>query len=83
MDGKIIAVAIAPRGLGLRYWVFRHSGLEVGERFERVCSPSVHGAHGVVVSHPLSMREALGSIPSVSIFFFVLILCLMAAFVLV
>ena len=27
----------------------------------------VHGAHGVVVSHPLSMREALGSIPSVSI----------------
>ncbi len=26
-------------------------------------------AHGVVVSHPLSMREALGSIPSVSIWF--------------
>jgi hypothetical protein len=26
-----------------------------------------HWAHGVVVSHPLSMREALGSIPSVSI----------------
>ena len=25
-----------------------------------------HRAHGVVVSHPLSMREALGSIPSVS-----------------
>jgi uncharacterized membrane protein len=25
-------------------------------------------AHGVVVSHLLSMREALGSIPSVSIF---------------
>jgi hypothetical protein len=25
-------------------------------------------ARGVVVSHPLSMREALGSIPSVSIF---------------
>ena len=25
------------------------------------------GARGVVVSHPLSMREALGSIPSVSI----------------
>jgi hypothetical protein len=24
-------------------------------------------AHGVVVSHPLSMREALSSIPSVSI----------------
>ena len=32
--------------------------------------PYVHGAHGVVVSHPLSMREALGSIPSVSIFVF-------------
>ena len=28
---------------------------------------SNHWAHGVVVSHPLSMREALGSIPSVSI----------------
>ena len=28
----------------------------------------VDRAHGVVVSHPLSMREALGSIPSVSIF---------------
>ena len=27
-------------------------------------------AHGVVVSHPLSMREALGSIPSVSMSFF-------------
>ena len=26
------------------------------------------GAHGVVVSHPLSMREALSSIPSVSTF---------------
>ena len=29
-----------------------------------------HGAHGVVVSHPLRMRKALGSIPSVSIFAF-------------
>jgi len=29
--------------------------------------PLYHRAHGVVVSHPLSMREALGSIPSVSI----------------
>ena len=35
--------------------------------------PYVNGAHGVVVSHPLSMREALGSIPSVSIFQFVLV----------
>ena len=32
--------------------------------------PYVNGAHGVVVSHPLSMQEALGSIPSVSIFAF-------------
>ena len=31
--------------------------------------PCVNGAHGVVVSHPLSMREAPGSIPGVSIFF--------------
>ena len=31
------------------------------------CFNTTHGAHGVVVSHPLSMREALGSIPSVSI----------------
>ena len=29
-------------------------------------SAQVNRAHGVVVSHPLSMREALGSIPSVS-----------------
>ena len=27
----------------------------------------MHGAHGVVVSHPLRMRKALGSNPSVSI----------------
>ena len=33
-----------------------------------VATSEVHNdrAHGVVVSHPLSMREALGSIPSVS-----------------
>jgi hypothetical protein len=30
---------------------------------------TANGAHGVVVSHPLSMREALGSIPSVSMTF--------------
>ena len=29
--------------------------------------PYLQGAHGVVVSHPLRMRKALGSIPSVSI----------------
>ena len=31
---------------------------------------NLNWAHGVVVSHPLSMREALGSIPSVSICIF-------------
>ncbi len=34
---------------------------------EKMNVHDVNGAHGVVVSHPLSMREALGSIPSVSI----------------
>ena len=34
---------------------------------EKVTLPLYQLAHGVVVSHPLSMREALGSIPSVSI----------------
>ena len=33
------------------------------------CACWLNWAHGVVVSHPLSMREALGSIPSVSTFF--------------
>ena len=36
--------------------------------YEQVCT--CHGAHGVAVSHPLSMREALGPIPSVSICIF-------------
>jgi hypothetical protein len=35
---------------------------------EKMNTHDVNGAHGVVVSHPLSTREALGSIPSVSIF---------------
>ena len=30
------------------------------------CEMSINWAHGVVVSHPLRMRKALGSIPSVS-----------------
>ena len=38
---------------------------------EKMNVHDVNGAHGVVVSHPLSMREALGSIPSVSIFLIV------------
>ena len=36
-------------------------------RLNAATTSSSNGAHGVVVSHPLSMREALGSIPSVSI----------------
>ena len=39
-------------------------------REDRASLHEQHGAHGVVVSHPLSMREALGSIPSVSICIF-------------
>ena len=37
----------------------------------RGCGTGVAGcrAHGVVVSHPLRMRKALGSIPSVSIWY--------------
>ena len=42
------------------------SGCEAG--YEEKTLPIINRAHGVVVSHPLSMREALGSIPSVSIF---------------
>ena len=36
--------------------------------FSTPCGPRpVHRAYGVVVSHPLGMPEAMGSIPSVSI----------------
>ena len=38
---------------------------------KKVKQPVPSRAHGVVVSHPLSMREALGSIPSESTFYFV------------
>ena len=44
--------------------------IAMGHAFNLLSDTAVqhgHGAHGVVVSHPLSMREALGSIPSVSI----------------
>ena len=48
------------------------SRLYTGARHENVGAPMSsrchQGAHGVVVSHPLSMREAPGSIPGVSIF---------------
>ena len=41
-----------------------------GPRYPRKRPKLTHnGAHGVVVSHPLSMREALDSIPSVSLSF--------------
>ena len=39
-----------------------------GSRQSNAVQTFARWAHGVVVSHPLSMREALGSIPSVSIF---------------
>ena len=39
-----------------------------GSRQSNAAQTFARWAHGVVVSHPLSMREALGSIPSVSIF---------------
>ena len=38
-----------------------------GSRQSNAAQTFARWAHGVVVSHPLSMREALGSIPSVSI----------------
>ena len=48
-----------------------HSAANAGAyQSKRPGGPSVSGltrAHGVVVSHPLRMRKALGSIPSVSI----------------
>ena len=43
----------------------RRDGAE--RRKEQCCAPSLQGAHGVVASHPLRMRKALGSNPSVSI----------------
>ena len=51
---------------------FHIVGHDISERaiFGIIHSVVLSRAHGVVVSHPLSMREALGSIPSVSIFNF-------------
>ena len=37
--------------------------------FVMLVKANYHWAHGVVVSHPLRMRKALGSIPSVSILY--------------
>ena len=48
---------------------FSHAARVMLERLK--VTATLSRAHGVVVSHPLSMREALGSIPSVSIFAFV------------
>ena len=36
---------------------------------DHLCHHGIQRAHGVVVSHPFSMREAQGSIPCVSIVF--------------
>ena len=52
--------------------IFARPASRPGDARRRPGAPRKHpklpisGAHGVVASHPLSMREALGSIPSVS-----------------
>jgi hypothetical protein len=67
---KALAQCASPQGRGFEphscHWVRRGFLL----RRALVAKPQVRNdrAHGVVVSHPLSMREALGSIPSVSKF---------------
>ena len=43
-------------------------GSEFDRQLVHICERFQHGAHGVVVSHPLRMRKALGSNPSVSTF---------------
>ena len=43
-----------------------HCGRGVMLQLGRLEQKSVYGAHGVVESHPLRMRKALGSNPSVS-----------------
>ena len=49
-------------------WVADHVGLQVCHHaLATQRAKVVNRAHGVVVSHPLRMRKALGSIPSVSI----------------
>ena len=68
---KALAQGASPQGRGFEphscHWWRRGFLL----RRAHVAKPVVRndGAHGVVVSHPLSMREALGSIPSVSRFY--------------
>ena len=65
---KALAQGASPQGRGFEphscHWVRRGFLLHMA----LVAKPQVRNdrAHGVVVSHPLSMREALGSIPSVS-----------------
>ena len=43
-------------------------GAQAKQAIVMACVTRFHWAHGVVVSHPLRMRKALGSIPSVSTF---------------
>ena len=52
-------------GLESQHSALHHSPLKMSE--SDICVHATQGAHGVVVSHPLCMRKALGSIPSVSI----------------
>ena len=49
----------------LRAWATNGKSSHTQRTF--LAAGSDHGAHGVVVSHPLRMRKALGSNPSVSI----------------
>ena len=68
---KALAPGASPQGRGFEphscHWVRRGFLL----RLAHVAKLAVRNdrAHGVVVSHPLSKREALGSIPSVSKFY--------------
>ena len=83
MAHKTIALTTELRELGRLVLGFHRLRRGSSSKFlGLVCALFGHGAHGVVVSHPLSMREALGSIPSVSIFLDrVELLCLSVAFV--
>ena len=76
-----MGAGLAPMQRSVCHWMLRHwmPGCQWPPRVVAasvyMCSlqrmlirmPRIARARGVVVSHPLSMREALGSIPSVSI----------------
>ena len=76
-----MGTGLAPMQRSVRHWVLRHcmprcqwpprlvaaSVYMCSLQQTLIRMPRIARARGVVVSHPLSMREALGSIPSVSI----------------